>query len=99
MLRISDSATRAAYAPVVLFSLSVCDLLFGHRPPPREREGDGWRFGRLRDDERKLQPDMVDWQHLSEHARDKGRDAVRALPQILADAGYQIVRLAPRRTL
>ncbi|MEU6034037.1 hypothetical protein ABZ801_01365 [Actinomadura sp. NPDC047616] len=45
----------------------------------------------LHDDERKLQPDIADWQHLSEHARDKGRDAVQALPQILADAGYQMV--------
>jgi hypothetical protein len=66
-----------------------------HRRWTKERERNGWRFGPMRDDDRKLHPNMVDWQHLSEEAREKDRDAVRALPGILADAGFQIVRLTP----
>lgn len=40
-------------------------------------------------------PDLVDWSQLDEAARQKDRDYVTALPTILADAGFQIVRVRP----
>jgi len=40
-------------------------------------------------------PDLVDWEELPESAKDKDRDFVLALPDILADAGWQIIRLIP----
>ncbi|WP_067479983.1 RyR domain-containing protein [Actinomadura hibisca] len=58
-----------------------------------ERGRAGWSFGPHRDDERRLHPQMKDWAALDEENREKDRDAVRALPRILADAGFQIVRL------
>ena len=41
-------------------------------------------------------PDLVDWQYLSGAAKDKDRDAIRELPAILRQAGFQILRLPPR---
>lgn len=41
-------------------------------------------------------PDLVPWADLSESARDKDQDAVREIPSILQQAGFQVVRLPPR---
>lgn len=40
--------------------------------------------------------DLVDWSDLAESSRQKNRAAVAALPAILADAGFQIVRVVAR---
>lgn len=53
----------------------------------------GWRYAPIRDDERKLHPSLVPWDELSEPDRDKDRDAVRALPSMLAQAGFEIYRV------
>jgi len=57
-----------------------------------ERLRDGWRFGRLRDDDRKLHDCLVSWENLPESIRQYDRNAVRAFPGILAKAGLEIVR-------
>ena len=59
----------------------------------RERIARGWRYAEKRDDRRKLHPDLVDWAVLPDGVREKDRDSVRAIPGILHDAGYQILRL------
>jgi hypothetical protein len=48
------------------------------------------------DRENKQHPDLVDWHYLSDNAREKDREAVRELPAILREAGFQILRLPPR---
>ena len=53
------------------------------------------RTGPPRDDERKIRPDLQPWDALSEADRDKDRNAIRILPVILHEAGYQILRLPP----
>ncbi|MFI6815110.1 RyR domain-containing protein [Nonomuraea sp. NPDC050328] len=53
----------------------------------------GWKHGPARDDERKSHPDVCDWSNLSEEARTKDRNAVQAIPNILAVAGFQVVRM------
>ncbi len=54
---------------------------------------DGWRSGDgTRDPVRKLHPLLVDWERLEEKEREKDRDAVRALPELLARAGFEIRR-------
>lgn len=63
-----------------------------HRRWVKERTGKGWRHGAVRDNDRKLHPDLVDWEYLSEESRDKDRSAVRAIPSHLAGAGLTIVR-------
>jgi voltage-gated potassium channel Kch len=59
----------------------------------REHRADGWTAGPTRDDERKVSPYLVAWDELPESAKDYNRDAVRALPELLTFAGYEIVRL------
>jgi voltage-gated potassium channel Kch len=63
-----------------------------HRRWMNERTAKGWRHGTARDNDRKLHPDLVEWEYLSEYSRDKDRSAVRAIPEHLAAAGLQIVK-------
>lgn len=53
---------------------------------------DGWRSGPAKDPEAKFHPLLVDWEQLSEPEREKDRDAVRALPRMLAEAGFELHR-------
>ncbi|MFG1695320.1 RyR domain-containing protein [Nonomuraea sp. NPDC049309] len=53
----------------------------------------GWTYGPERDDAAKRHPDLVDWNDLTEEGRDKDRAAVTALPAVLEDAGFRIVRV------
>ena len=54
---------------------------------------DGWRLTVAeKDPERKLHPLLVPWAQLSEAERDKDREAVRAIPQILTHAGFAVIR-------
>jgi hypothetical protein len=59
----------------------------------RERAAEGWTAGPTRDDGRKITPYLVDWDALPEGAREYNREAVRALPELLTFAGYEIVRV------
>jgi hypothetical protein len=60
----------------------------------RERIAQGWTYGDKRDDRRKVHPDLVgNWADLAEGEREKDRDAVRRIPEILHAAGFQILRL------
>jgi hypothetical protein len=59
----------------------------------RERRAQGWTYGAVRDNARKLHPAMVPWDDLDEEDKDKDRNAIRATPAILRDAGFQILRL------
>jgi voltage-gated potassium channel Kch len=60
-----------------------------------ERRGSGWQYGGVRDDDRRRHPDLLPWDELGEDARNKNRDAIRRLPEALADAGFEIVRITP----
>jgi voltage-gated potassium channel Kch len=58
-----------------------------------ERLAAGWTYGVPRDNTRKLHPALLPWAELPEAEREKDRDAVRAIPPTLGDAGFQILRL------
>jgi len=60
-----------------------------------ERKAKGWKYGPDRDDAAKIHPDLRDWPDLSQESKDKDRDAVRAIPEDVHDAGFQILRLPP----
>lgn len=58
-----------------------------------ERKEAGWTYAPgPKNIEAKTSPDLVPWARLSEEAREKDRGAMRALPDLLAEAGYQIYR-------
>jgi hypothetical protein len=53
----------------------------------------GWRHGAERDDANHLHPDLVSWESLPEPVREKDREVVRGLPEMLSEAGFRIVRV------
>ena len=56
-----------------------------------ERRASGWTAG-VRDVERKITPYLVPWDQLAEDVREYDRDAVRGIPELLAEAGFEIQR-------
>jgi TrkA-N domain len=59
----------------------------------RERHGRGFVHGARRDG--RHHPDVVDWEQLTSEARDKAVQSVRALPGLLHDLGFHVLRVAP----
>lgn len=53
----------------------------------------GWRYAPETDKEKKLQQALLPWDRLPEEQREKDRALVRAIPRILARAGYTVVKL------
>jgi hypothetical protein len=62
-----------------------------------ERQANGWRYGPARNNDAKLHPDLRPWKDLGVAERQKDRNVVLSLPEILADAGYRIVRKSQRK--
>jgi hypothetical protein len=58
-----------------------------------ERANEGWCYAELRDDTRRRHPDLRPWEELSEEARDKCRDAITELADVVGDAGFRVVRI------
>ena len=54
---------------------------------------DGWRYGERRADANKIHDQIKPWAMLDEENRDKDRDAVRELPDILELAGFRIQKI------
>jgi hypothetical protein len=54
---------------------------------------EGWKYSPSRDDVQLRHPDLAEWESMSEATREKNRDSVRRLPELLADAGFRIVRV------
>lgn len=57
-----------------------------------EREAAGWTWAARRDDDARHNPLLRPWQELDEVDRTRSRDAIAALPAILARAGFEIQR-------
>jgi len=53
----------------------------------------GWSPGDKKDYDKKTRPDLVEWENLPEELKDTDRRAVRAIPDLLAQAGFEIYRL------
>jgi hypothetical protein len=68
-----------------------------HQRWAQERRARGYVYGPARTGN--THPDLVDWEQLSAGAREKDRDAIRELPAILHEAGFQILRLPARPAL
>lgn len=51
----------------------------------------GYSLG-LKDEEKKTHPCIMEWQPLPENEKDKDRDAVRAIPRLMAEIGQRVVK-------
>jgi len=65
-----------------------------HERWTKERNRQGWQYGKERDEVRRLHPDLCPWEEIQESSREKNREAIRRLPTVLADAGFEIISLA-----
>ncbi len=54
---------------------------------------DGWTFASKTDKTKKLHKYLVSWEKLPEAEKEKDRDMVRGIPEILARAGYAIIKV------
>jgi hypothetical protein len=63
-----------------------------HRRWVAQKRRAGWIYAAVRDDRRKRHPMIVRWDKLSELEREKDRDAVRRIPEVLAKVGLRVVR-------
>jgi voltage-gated potassium channel Kch len=50
----------------------------------------GWSWGPEKDPKRRMHPKLIPWADLTEEDRDKDREPVRALPEMLARLGFEI---------
>ena len=72
---------------------------FEHDRWSSDLQRDGWRYtDGSKDPDRKLHPLLVPWEELSEEDREKDRDTIRALPRMLAAAGFTVVKVSEDRT-
>lgn len=87
---------ESAAAPDFGFESREIELLarMEHQRWMRERTGHGYVYGPSRVGNQ--HPDLVDWDSLTDTAKEKDRDVVRELPAILGEAGFQILRLPPQ---
>ncbi len=92
LVELQDAAT--IFTPDELETLARQE----HERWMRDRIADGWSYGDPRDDARKLHPSLVPYDELSSEEREKDRDAIRDLPRMLAEAGFEIHRLSGPET-
>lgn len=52
----------------------------------------GWRYGEKRDDTQKIHPSLVPYENLSEPEKEKDRDTIRQIPEILSRIDFQVSR-------
>jgi hypothetical protein len=80
-------------APFELSSVEIEQLArMEHARWTEEMRERGWRLHEGYDGQRRTHPDLVPWDSLSELSRQKSRDNVRWIPEILASLGMQVVR-------
>jgi hypothetical protein len=63
-----------------------------HRRWIKQKQKNGWQRGTPTDKPGKVHQDLVPWDQLEESTREKDRLMVRAIPFIVAEAGYIIVK-------
>jgi len=53
----------------------------------------GYSYGKVRDEDRMLHPDLIPWEQLSEADKEKDRDNIRQIPRLLKLQGQKVCRL------
>jgi hypothetical protein len=53
----------------------------------------GWTYGPVKDDNRRLHPCLLSWEELAEEEKEKDRQAVRDIPELLSDASFEIYKV------
>lgn len=56
----------------------------------RERKSSGWVYGEVKNTAKKISPNLVSYDQLSEDIKDKDRDAIRNIPELLEMVGFGV---------
>ncbi len=85
----------SAREPAFSFTRSEIEFLAEreHELWVAERLQKGWKYGSVRDDQQKIHDCIIPWEQLPEDQREKDRNAVKALPAVLAKVYLKIIRL------
>ena len=65
--------------------------VFEHERWCNEKIQNGWTYGEVRDEENKIQPSLVEWEKLPDEEKQKDRNAVANIPDILDSIGLKVV--------
>lgn len=94
-LGLLTAPNSTAYRPFAFTDDQVEELArLEHQRWFAERRQAGWRYGPKRDEAARTHPSMIEWSRLSEPERQKDREFVLALPDLLADVGLRLVPAA-----
>jgi hypothetical protein len=88
-LRAADDPQPAATFPPDEPTMEVLAQL-EHRRWMADKYIAGYMLGPVRDDDRMLHPDLITWDDLTERDRDKDRDNIRQIPNLVALRGRKI---------
>jgi hypothetical protein len=85
---------RSSREPPFSFTAEELDQLSRreHERWMASKRRDGWQYGKDRNDAKRIHPDLQEWAKLTEESREKDRETIRALPQMLETAGFTIQR-------
>ncbi|MCX6688633.1 MAG: RyR domain-containing protein [Methanoregula sp.] len=83
-----DATTSFMFTPEEVETLAQLE----HDRWMKEKEESGWRYGRERDDKKKIHPSLVSYNQLSESEKEKDRDTINQIPKILSLIDFQIYR-------
>lgn len=57
-----------------------------------ERKAAGWEYGEKKDEKKKTNPSLIPFSGLPEEMKENNRNEVKKIPEILADAGFRIIK-------
>lgn len=57
-----------------------------------EKEGTGWRYDEVKDNDKKTSPYLVPWEDLTEDIKDYDRDPARNIPSLMQSIGLKVVK-------
>ena len=86
--------TRTPPVVPITFSPEEIEIMgiMEHERWMEERTGEGWKWGPERIEEKKINPNLVPWDELSEIEKDKDRINVRIIPDLLASINFEIAK-------
>ncbi len=85
-----DASEAEMHFPIDDASMEVLAQL-EHRRWMADKHLAGYSYGTQRDEDRMLHPDLVAWEQLSEKDKEKDRDNIRQIPQLLELQNQKIV--------
>ena len=84
---------------VTPISLSLDEITkmakMSHERWMQEKLRNGWKWGSERDEGKKIHPDLVPWDSLSEGEKNKNLDIVRNILKLIEEVGHEIIREKP----